>query len=284
MGARGFIKIQEIKSDKFLFMSEIDYKFIKKRKADKSKLNDFELDFYRSLFGGKESVLLSDLKNKFYVNIDRLENKIYNSLLDKKYFLKSPKKVRNAFSFYAYAAVISLHFALISLFIVVLERNGYVIPSLLSMVLCFLMLWRFTKKMPRKTKEGGQVYKEVWGLKEFIEKVEAPRIKRMVNEDSDFFGKILPYAIVLGCADEWAKKFEGIKLKAPDWYESESTSLGHHFLAQRMVTSMGHSLNTMSNTFQSAPRQSSSAGSGGSFSGGGGFSGGGFGGGGGGSW
>jgi uncharacterized membrane protein len=92
------------------------------------------------------------------------------------------------------------------------------------------------------------------------------------------FEKLLPYAIVLGVADQWADAFAGIYTEPPSWYHSSRYT--HGFAPRLFVGDLGRSLGTMGRTMSSSPASSGSGGSG--FSGG--SSGGGFGGGGGGSW
>jgi uncharacterized membrane protein len=85
------------------------------------------------------------------------------------------------------------------------------------------------------------------------------------------FEQVLPYAIVFGNVDKWAKAFDGIIKKSPDWY-SGTTS----FSVIGFSNSLNSGIVTSSNSASVSPSSSGS--------GGGGFSGGGGGGGGGGSW
>ena len=130
--------------------------------------------------------------------------------------------------------------------------------------------------------KGAKKYHHLLGLQEFILRVEKDKLKRMVDDDNMFFEKILPYAIVLGIADEWAEKFKDLTISKPSWFQSEdglSTFHSRHF-----VSELNQGISSMNSTLSSAPRSSSSAGISTFSSSGGGFSGGGYGGGGGGSW
>jgi uncharacterized membrane protein len=101
----------------------------------------------------------------------------------------------------------------------------------------------------------------------------------LAKDDPTIFGRLLPYAMVLGVADQWATAFRDLMTEPPDWFIGPY-GYGHPFSPNVFINDLGSGMQTMGSTFQSAP---SSAGSGGSgFSGGG--VGGGFGGGGGGSW
>jgi uncharacterized membrane protein len=136
--------------------------------------------------------------------------------------------------------------------------------------------------MPAKTALGSRKLRECVGFQRFVKLAEKDRLEKLITDDPTIFGRLLPYAMVLGVADEWANKFSDLMKEPPDWYSPYG---GWHggFYSGMFVNHLGNSMSSMSSTFVSKPQ--SQAGSGGSgFSSGGGFSGGGFGGGGGGSW
>ncbi len=143
------------------------------------------------------------------------------------------------------------------------------------------MLVFFGTVMAKKTKKGNELYQKLAGFKEFIQKVEQPRLAQFLKEDEHYFDKVLPFAIVFDVADKWKDKLKDLDVPPPNWYVGNY----HGFTTYMFLTSLDHSMNQMSENFYSTP--SSSGSSGGSWSGGGGgggFSGGGFGGGGGSSW
>lgn len=127
----------------------------------------------------------------------------------------------------------------------------------------------------KRTAQGIKWMGHLLGLKNFIEKAERDRIKQLVDEDPEYFYHILPYAMVLGVTDQWAKNFEGIAMGNPDWYQTNSSRAFH---APYFVSRMDANTRAVGKTMASSPAKSG----GGSF--GGGSSGGGSGGGGGGGW
>jgi uncharacterized membrane protein len=133
----------------------------------------------------------------------------------------------------------------------------------------------FARQMTAKTVQGGRARIAILGFQEFMNRVDADRLKRM---PPDTFERYLPYAMALGVEHHWAQAFAGIVQNAPTWYVSPNGSMGFNPI---FFSSSMHSMATdMHQVFVSAPR-GSSTGSGWSGGGGGGFSGGGFGGGGG---
>ena len=114
------------------------------------------------------------------------------------------------------------------------------------------------------------------GFKEFIETAEKENLERLQMEDATYFYRVLPYAMVFGLANTWARKFRTITVEKPDWYSTAGIYSGTNFT--------NHLVSSVNDTVRSHVSSCSHSSSSGGHHGGGGFSGGGGGGGGGGSW
>jgi len=132
--------------------------------------------------------------------------------------------------------------------------------------------------MPKKTKKGMQVLREVLGLEEYIRRAEVERMEFSLAERH--FEALLPYAMAFGLTDAWAKAFEGLLDRPPGWYEGRFPTFAPYWLGWRLVA-FQHAARAAA---LSTPRSASPKGWSGGSGFGGGFSGGGMGGGGGGSW
>jgi uncharacterized membrane protein len=133
------------------------------------------------------------------------------------------------------------------------------------------------KFMPRRTARGTGAYRRGLGFKDFI--VNSEKHRAQFAEKHNLFTEYLPFAIVFGCTERWARTFESLGF-VPDtsaWY------VGANAFAFSSFSSFSNSLSSFTSSASTllASTPGSSGGSG--FSGGG-FSGGGGGGGGGGSW
>ena len=137
------------------------------------------------------------------------------------------------------------------------------------------MIW-IGSQLTAKSLSGARTRVQILGFQEFMNRVDADRLKRM---PPDTFEKYLPYAMALGVEHHWAKAFEGIVQNPPSWYQS---SAGYMFSPYSFVSNVSYMSQQAHSAFVAAPRSSSS--SSGWGGGGGGFSGGGFGGGGGGAF
>jgi uncharacterized membrane protein len=127
--------------------------------------------------------------------------------------------------------------------------------------------------MPRRTSRGTGAYRRALGFEDFIENSEKHRAQ--FAERENLFTEYLPYAIVFGCTEKWARTFEslGYQPNTNSWY------IGAYPFA---FASFSNSIQTFSSS--AGTLLSSTPASSGGSGGGGGFSGGGGGGGGGGSW
>jgi uncharacterized membrane protein len=271
LAVKGYIKIEETKKEGIIF-DKTDY-YLKKVKNHDSSLNAFEIELMKALFpAALPGTLISDLRNKFYTNLDILKKVLYAELIRKKYFLNSPEKVRNS---YVVAGFLVFVFSVLA-FVFLVPNLGW--KGVVAGILTGIPVLAFAKFMPAKTRTGAMAYMDSLGFQEFMNRAERDRLERM--GDMNLFSKFLPYAIALDVADNWAKAFEGIYQEPPDWYVSPG--------GFRTFTPSGftHSFNAVTSSLGSAmfsaPRGSGGGGGGGF--GGGGSSGGGFGGGGGGSW
>ena len=276
LAVRGYLRIEEIESKKFLFLSERDW-WLHKLRDGVGELDAHELALHRALFRESDTAKVSSLKNRFYTEIPAIKEKLYERLCGREAcFSASPDSVRSRWR--AVAVGVAGLGAAAWMFLGLPPLAG------LAAVACGVVVIAFAPHMPRRTRKGRRVYEEILGFQEFMARVDADRLERLGGRTAENFERCLPYAIVLGVADPWADAFADLYTAPPDWYRTPG---GGGFHPRHFVADVGTSLRTMEQAFASQP--SGSGGStgwsaGGAFSGGGGFSGGGFGGGGGGSW
>jgi uncharacterized membrane protein len=271
LAVRGYVKIEETVDTTLLIFHSKDYILHSLKPATEWQgLAPHEQVMMTNIFAGGEATKLSSLKNRFYTAIPIIKQDIKAALKNKGMYLLDPDSA-NGYSIFA-ALVILAPFA-------ILQYTGYksVFNSVVLLFACgvvsAIIWWSFARQMSAKTLQGGRTRVAVLGFQEFMNRVDADRLKRM---PPDTFEKYLPYAMALGVEHHWAQAFAGIVQNPPSWYVSPNGMTG--FNPVFFSSSMHNMASDMHQVFVSAPR-SSSSGSG--FSGGGGSSGGGFGGGGG---
>ena len=155
------------------------------------------------------------------------------------------------------------------------DIKSLIVSVLSSSLICFL-----GSLCIHLTDYGKEKKEHVLGLKEFISKAEIDQLKRMIDDNPEYYFHILSYAIVLNLEDKWAKKFDSIRMEQPSWYVSDY-GLINAYLYSSLLSHMSRNLNLSRAEIRSG-RGTAHIGGGGFGSSG--FSGGGFGGGGGRSW
>lgn len=152
------------------------------------------------------------------------------------------------------------------------------ISVMIITILCAWVIMCMSSKCDKKTQLGDHYYGKLLGFREFLQTAEKDRINMLVEENPQYFYSTLPFAMVLGVTDKWAKRFENITMEPPNWYSSTYPGTFNTIL---FAHALNDSMRNMNTSMTSPPPQSTSS-AGGSI--GGGFSGGGSGGGGGSSW
>ncbi|HEV7520731.1 MAG TPA: DUF2207 domain-containing protein [Candidatus Angelobacter sp.] len=274
LAVRGYLKIVETQHKGFLSSTK-DYEFhLLKDPSQWNDLTDYERAMLQQVFAGGQVTLLSSMRNRFYTALPMIKSEIMSALKSKGMYTVDPDSAKGYWG---------LGVLMVALPFVALQVLGFAdfLSSVPIAIVCGLIALAIIiiigRQLTATSMKGARTRVQIQGFQEFMNRVDADRLKRM---PPDTFEKFLPYAMALGVEHHWAKAFEGIIQNPPTWYQSSD---GHMFSTFFFVNSLGSMATTASSTFVSAPRASSS-GSGWSGGGGGSFSGGGFGGGGGGAF
>lgn len=287
LAVRGYIKIEET-ADKTLIFTHKDYIFhlVKPREQwdenrDENRdanpdapLAPHERVMIENIFTAGNDTRLSSLKNRFYTAVPVIQQDIMAALKRKGIYLLDPDSANG----YSAGAAIAI---LVPFGILQLLGWANFFNSAILLIVCGLISaviwWLFAREMSAKTMKGAKTLVAVLGFQEFMNRVDADRLKVMPPTT---FEKFLPYAMALGVEHHWAQAFTGIVQDPPQWYAGPGGYVGV-FNPIFFSSSMNNMASDMHQVFVSAPRASSSGSGFGGGGGGGGFSGGGFGGGGG---
>lgn len=266
LATRGYLTITEI--PKSWIFGKVDYQLTKKHK-DTAGLLRYETLLLDNLFKTGNDVKLSELKNTFYDELAQVKKALYTEVVDKHLFPHDPEKIRGNYLGFG------ILFLVIGGFIIgsAISAELVIIADLaLGMIICGLILMVMSQFMPRRTAYGRELYRRVRGYHLFIDKAE--KYRQQFFEKKNMFNQVLPYAIVFGLTEKFAKQMQdmGLKPSTTGWYSGT-----HHFNAASFGSNMNDFSKTLTTAIASTPSSSGGFSSGGS-------SGGGFSGGGGGSW
>lgn len=266
LAVRGYLTIEEIPKEGWF--GKPDWMLHRTDKADADLLT-YERTLLTGLFEAGNDATLSGLRRTFSERLAKVEDQLYTDAVKRGWFVKRPDKVRA--SWHARGALLFVAGIVLTFVLARWTTFGLVgIP----VIVAGIVLTVGASRMPSRTAKGTAIARRVGGFRTVIETAET-HMSRWA-EEQNVFTRYLPYAIVFGLTEKWAKAFEGLAQMPPDttWYLSSRPFIYADFgraLDDFSVTTGG--------TIASTPASSGSSG----FSGGG-FSGGGGGGGGGGSW
>ena len=277
LAVRGYVRIQEVQEARFLGLgTRTQYSFALLRPAKQwQDLQAHEQALLSALFPHTkgpaaadatagdpiEVVNVSDLQNSFYQHLPAIKDRIFERLIGKGYYLRRPDRVKGQYAVIAAVVAIGGAAAAGGLHL----GTAWIVAALASGAI----IGAFSFLMPARTVAGTRALEATLGFEEFLNRVEADRLERVVRTP-ELFERFLPFAMALGVEHRWARAFAGIYITQPGWY------VGSHdagFDSQRLVSSLGSLSSDAGTAMASSPRSSGVDGggsSGGGFGGGGG--------------
>jgi len=289
LAVRGHLTLEETESGLF---GRTDWRLTRTQspREDRSALHLYERRLLDGIFSSRDTVLLSELKNEFRPTLESVQSAMYDEVVARGWFRRSPQAQRAAWTGLGKVMVFG---GLLGTFWFgsglssMMVGSGFPVPPAAvlagGVVLAGGIFWLLGRRMAARTAEGSAVLAQSLGFREYLVTAEASQIRW--EEAQEIFSRYLPYAIVFGVAERWASTFEqvaaaaaaaGHTVASPWWYT------GPHGFGSftNLASGMDSFATTAGGTFTSTPGSSGSSG----FSAGGGFSGGGGGGSSGGSW
>ena len=281
LASKGYLKIHAGTGESHFLKKEKPVVMLQKLKDLPDRAPAYQRTFFDALF---EASNLADMDELSKSTEFADSYQAAKTSLQTRYGAKTKRKLQEGYGNMALGCLAFLLMIVVIVLTVIFLHMDYSQFKILfgEFVIGGILVLLSTIFMSRPTAYRTQMLGRIKGFREFIEKAELDKINKLVEQDPDYFYNILPYAYVFGLTDKWAKNFESLAPKMPDWYEGPAI----------YMTNPGTFCHTMDSGVRSAlsdsvihTTSSSDFSGGGSFSsGGGGFSGGGGGGGGGGGW
>ena len=254
LAVRGHLRIDEI--PKKGFFGKADWTLTKLKEGD--DLREYERAVLDGLFTDGDEVKLSGLRNTFADRLKKVQEALYDDVIAEGWFVGRPDRVRLRWRIIGGVAVVLAVGVL-----VLLAAFTYAGLIGVPLVVGAVALLASANRMPRRTAKGTGVLRRVEGFRRFIDESEKDRAR--FAEQQHLFSEYLPYAIVFGATEKWARAFAGLdgELPAPSWYGGSSS-----FTVNGFSQSIDGFAVTSAGTITSTPAGSS--GFSGGFSGGGG--------------
>lgn len=261
LAIRGKLIIEE--EEKGSVLNRKEYSFVRADRSEEGLL-DYEREILEGLFEEGDRVSEKDLKNEFYSHMSDIYEDIKKEVMKKKLFLQDPVSMKK--QYIGFAVIIGGVLPFLLMLLYTWFDLGYIWILAVGLAGAGLAIGIVGRYMPRRTSSGSLALSKSLGFKEYLATAEREEMKFMTPES---FQRNLPYAMVLGVADEWASKFTEICTSPPAWFHGSYTAYSTVYLAG----SLSSFSSSMSSTLSSSP--SSGGGGFGGGSAGGGFGGGG---------
>jgi hypothetical protein len=269
LATMGYVKITETESKVLGLFKKKDYE-LTKLKDFGSIPNEADTLLLGAIFSdGKTTVKLSDLKNSFYTNIPPITKTAAKSLLTKGYY-SNLGRMHGGGSLLPLIIALAMFIGLFgSIVSGVLTSGENMLPAVIGAVLSAIIASVFYHLSPAKTEKGVATKEYILGLKDYLRIAEKDRLEfhNAPDKKPEIFEKLLPYAMILGVADIWAKEFEGMYLAPPSWYSGSSNTAFNAVVFSHAMLDFSAFANT---NMATAPGGSSGGGSSGGGGGGGG--------------
>jgi hypothetical protein len=287
LAVRGYLRIEEIPKEGWF--GKPDWRLVKLKESD-GDLLVYERELFDGLFQDAtlqtipevprpdesaparpdqvqevEHVLLSELKQKFATRLHAVQKALYVDAVKQGWFPERPDKVRTRW----HGRAILLLLAGIGLTVLLAAKTHLGLIGI-PVVIAGLVLLAGAGDMPRRTAKGTGLVRRVRGFRTYIDTAEAQEAR--FQERENIFSKYLPYAIVFGLTEKWARAFAalGLETSEANWYVGSRP-----FAFNTFASSIDHFTVSSAGTISSTPGGSGSSGFGGSSGGGGGGGGGG---------
>jgi hypothetical protein len=250
MAVRGYMKIVEV-SHKGLLSTSKDFELhlLKEDRSGWTDLTDYERAMLEQIFSSGSTVLLSDLRNHFYTVLPTVKSQIIGALKQKGMYTVDPE---SAMGYWVFGAILVIAPYGLAAWAGWLDLANSIVPAIVSGLIAAVIIFLFGRQLTATSLKGARTRVQVLGFQDFMNRVDADRLKRM---PPDTFEKFLPYAMALGVEHRWAKAFAGITQTQPSWYQSSdgfSTFSTFYF-----INSISYMSQQATSAFVAAPRASS---------------------------
>lgn len=259
---KGLLRIHEIEKKGLLGIKSTDY-VLERTEKSSTGLKAHQDTLLIALFSDAvdQKIAVSDLPDDFYKTVSDMQKNVWDSIKARAYFAGKPENVMGGWI----VAAMLIGFACFGLAIIYQMRLDMLVGAIVS----GLIFLGFAFVMPKRTEAGVAAYQHALGFKQYIDGAETERVRW--EEKQNLFFEVLPYAMIFGIAEKWAKVFEGKLQTPPDWYTGSNFAAFSPIHFNQSLSGFA----AAASSHATPPSSSSSGFSGGSSGGGGGGGGGG---------
>lgn len=215
LGRRGYLVIEEDRNNGFLGLgggSEFTFKRTDKPISD---LQQFEQHILRKVFAGKLERTMESMKNKFYKYIPKLQDDLYDELVDRDLVTSKPGTTRGLYGGIGGAVLVGAFILGMVLMSLVEDYSETLLCIPIALGLTGLAVAVMGQHMPRKTRKGAEEAAKWIAFCKYLRNLD----KHDFESVSLHFEAYLPYAIAFGIDRTWIRQMARVStVGIPIWY------------------------------------------------------------------
>lgn len=213
LGERGVLHIEESSSELLGLTFSRDWTIYKTGTTE--GLRKYEKETLDAIFGGKDEVELTKIRQRFSQEQKKVKAAMYDELVERGYFPRNPETTRHTWKIFGF------------LLLAVSVGAGFIIGGVVSSfaplvwvpivagALVGLVMVGFAGHMPRKTQAGAEAAVKWDAFRRYLVEIER---YQDVGEAKAIFSSYLPYAVAFGLERTWVRKFSTVDTPGPRWY------------------------------------------------------------------
>ncbi len=222
LARHGAIQIHEIQPEPRSRRARVEYELeVVDPAATKSRL---ERDLLNALFAGApeagQRALLRDVKGRFDAQERYIKADLYQELVDRKYFTRSPEDTRAAWRRLSWFGLVG---SIVLGVIVWQVTDAFALLPTVAAVLVWIAMLRMSKSMPQKTRHGAESAARWRAFRTYLQSIEK---HEDLVEARALFDRYLSYAVAFGMEKRWMAGFAAAGVSSPGWFNSPSVGNG----------------------------------------------------------
>lgn len=225
LGRRGVLRITETQTPGFLGTGlGGGHDFTVELLDADAPLTDFERTLIATLFLGDETqTQLSAAKTRFTAAIPRFEEALYQEVVARGYFARSPETTRQRYRRLGTLLIVSAVAGWIVLLFAFGNTASWQIVPAIALAIIGLVLRSLARAMPVKTPKGAEEAAKWNAFRRYLGNLER---YDDVADAKGIFERYLPYATAFGLEKSWVQKFATVDTPAPTWYGGGPVIIG----------------------------------------------------------
>lgn len=183
-----------------------------------------ESDVLAALFDGNpipgSRAMLRDIKGRFDSWEPKIKEDLYQELVDREYFKRSPEATRQRWRRISWFGLI---ISVVLGFLLVQATDAWALLPTVAAVVIFLGLMRMGRNMPQKTFHGAESAARWRAFRTYLQSISK---YENLEESNALFDRYLSYAVAFGFEKQWIGTFAAAGASTPGWLDSRAPGGG----------------------------------------------------------